>query len=129
LANTKKIQDGIWAYSVAGCRDSGSQACNMLLLPALNAMFDIVTTRTEASKIHPPPIIFGMILVLPLAAALLAGYGMAGGKSRSWVHILGFAAAMALTIYVVMDIEYPRAGLISVAGADQVLVDLRESMK
>ena len=98
LANSKKIQDEIWAYSVAGCRDSGSQACNMLLLPALNSMFDIVTTRTEATKIHPPPIIFGMIVVLSLAGALLAGYGMAGSKSRSWVHIAGLAAVMAFAV-------------------------------
>jgi len=129
LAKSKKIQDEIWAYSVAGCRDSPSQSCNMLLLPALNSMFDIVTTRTEATKIHPPPIIFGMIVVLSLAAALLAGYGMAQSKSRSWVHIFGLAAVMALAVYVILDIEYPRAGLISVAGADQVLVELRESMK
>ena len=129
LSNSKKIQDEIWAYSVAGCRDSSSQACNMLLLPALNSMFDIVTTRTEATKIHPPPIIFGMIVVLSFAGALLAGYGMAESKSRSWVHILGLAVVMAFAVYVIMDIEYPRAGLITVAGADQVLVELRESMK
>jgi hypothetical protein len=129
LANSKRIQDEIWAHSVAGCRDSGSQACNMLLLPALNAMFDIVTTRTEATKIHPPPIIFGLLGVLSLAGALLAGYGMAGSKSRSWLHIAAFAAILTLTVYVITDIEYPRVGFITVAGADQVLVDLRESMK
>jgi hypothetical protein len=28
-----------------------------------------------------------------------------------------------------VDIEYPRMGLINVAGADQVLIELRESMK
>jgi hypothetical protein len=26
----------------------------MLLLPALNAMFDITTTRTEVAKLHSP---------------------------------------------------------------------------
>jgi len=129
LANSKKIQDEIWAYSVAGCRDASSPACNMLLLPALNSMFDIVTTRTEATKIHPPPIIYAMIVLLSLAGALLAGYGMAESKSRSWLHIFGLAAVMAFAVYVIMDIEYPRAGLISVADADHVLVELRESMK
>jgi hypothetical protein len=70
-----------------------------------------------------------MIGVLALAAALLAGYGMAGGRSRSWVHILGFAAVMALTVYVIVDIEYPRFGLIQVKDADLVLQELRASMK
>jgi hypothetical protein len=129
LARSLQLQSEIWSNAVAACRDSGSQAAHMLLLPALNPMFDITTTRTEALKMHPPAIIFIMIGVLSLAAALLAGYGMAGGKSRSWVHILGFATVMALTVYVIMDIEYPRRGLIRVEGADRVLQELRESMK
>jgi hypothetical protein len=129
LANSKRIQDEIWFASVAGCRESDVPACNMLLLPALNSMFDIVTTRTEASKIHPPPIIFAMIIVLSLASALLAGYGMGDSKTRSWLHIIGFSTVMALTVYVIIDIEYPRAGLINVAGSDQVLIELQESIK
>ena len=129
LARSLKLQGDIWSNAVAACRDSGSQPAQMLLLPALNPMFDITTTRTEAMKNHPPVIIFAMLGVLSLAASLLAGYGMAGGKSRSWIHCLGFAAATALTVYVIMDIEYPRFGLIRVDGADQVLIELRDSMK
>ena len=40
-----------------------------------------------------------------------------------------FAATMAVTVYVILDIEYPRLDLIRVDGADQVLLELRESMK
>ena len=36
---------------------------------------------------------------------------------------------MALAVYVILDIEYPRLGLIRVDAVDQVLVELRESMK
>ena len=100
----------------------------MLLLPALNPMFDIATTRTESTRIHPPVIIFMMIGILALGAALLVAYGMAGGMSRSWIHIVIFAAVTALTVYVIVDIEYPRLGFINVEGSDRVLQDLRESM-
>ena len=129
LARSRAVQTAIWSYATAACRDSGSQPAHMLLLPALNPMFDIATTRVEAMSIHPPLIIFAMIGVLSLAAALLAGYGMAGSKSPSWVHAAAFAGVMALTVYVIVDIEYPRFGLINVQGADRVLVELRESMK
>ena len=54
---------------------------------------------------------------------------MAGGKLRSWVHIVGFAAAMTLTVYVIVDIEYPRFGFIRMDEADRVLMELRDSMK
>jgi hypothetical protein len=69
-----------------------------------------------------------MLAVLALAGATLIGYGMAGGKTRNWLHGLGFAAVMAVTVYVILDIEYPRFGLIRLDAVDQLLVELRRSM-
>jgi hypothetical protein len=129
LTRSIKLQGEIWSTAVAACRESGSQPAHVLLLPALNAMFDIVTTRTEATTHHPPWIIFAMLGALSLVSSVLAGYGMAGGKSHSWIHIICFAAVVATTVYVIMDLEYPRLGLIRVDSADQVLIQLRESMK
>lgn len=129
LAHSAKLQNEIWSIAVEACRESGSQSAHMLLLPALNSMFDITTTRTENAKIHPPLIIFIMLGVMALIAALLTGYGMASGKLRSWVHIVAFAAVMAITVYVIVDLEYPRLGLVKVDDADSVLIELRESMK
>ena len=91
-------------------------------------MIDITTTRTMATQMHPPPIIFVMLFGLALASALLAGYGMAGGKYRSWLHKICFALVVAVAVYVILDVEYPRLGLIRVDAFDQALVELRESM-
>ena len=129
LARSNELQSGLWKRAVAACRESESPAAGMLLLPAMNQMIDITTTRTTAAQMHPPLAIFGMLGALALAGALLAGYGMAGGKSRSWIHIVAFAAIMALTVFVILDIEYPRLGLIRVDAFDQALIDLRASMK
>ncbi|HSP56563.1 MAG TPA: DUF4239 domain-containing protein, partial [Dehalococcoidia bacterium] len=92
------------------------------------AMIDITTTRTMAAHMHPPYVIFVMLFVLALLSALLSGYGMAASKSRSWLHMLCFACAIAVTVYIILDIEYPRVGLIRVDAFDQALVDLRSSM-
>jgi hypothetical protein len=129
LAQSAKLQADIWNQAVAAGRLEGAPpAAAMLLLPALNQMIDITTTRTTAGQIHPPMVIFLMLFGLALASALLAGYGMAGGKSRDWLHMLAFAAVLALAIYVIIDIEYPRLGLIRVDAFDQVLVEVRASM-
>jgi hypothetical protein len=129
LAHSVSLQNEIWKQAVTASRDSGSPAAAILVLPALNAMIDITTTRAMATQIHPPKIIFVMLALLALTGALLAGYGMAGGKRRSWIHIAGFAAIMALTFYVTLDVEYPRLGWIRVDAVDQVLLDLRQSMQ
>lgn len=128
-AVTGKLQTQIWNETVAACRSQSDPAATTLVLTALNQMFDITTTRTMAGQIHPPSIIFILLLALGLSCSLLAGYGMAGSKTRSWVHMLGFAAVMSVTVYVILDIEYPRLGLIRVDAIDQVLVDLRKSMR
>ena len=63
----------------------------MLFLPAVNQMIDITRTRLMATRMHPPPIVYAMLAVVALVGALLAGYHMAGGKARSWLHTIGFA--------------------------------------
>jgi len=125
-----QLQGEIWTQAVAAGRLEGAPpSFTMLLLPALNQMIDITTTRAMTIRMHPPIIIFLMLFGLALAGALLAGYSMAGGKSRDWLHMLAFAAVLAVAVYVIIDIEYPRLGLIRVDDFDQLLVNVRASMK
>lgn len=130
MANSKIIQEEIWGEAVAATRlRSSHPAAAWLLLPALNNMIDITTTRTMMLQLHPPRIIFVLLFALGLICSILAGYRMASGQQRSWLHILGFTAITVIIVYVILDIEYPRAGLIRIQSADQVLVDLRADLK
>jgi cytochrome bd-type quinol oxidase subunit 2 len=128
LAESQAIQGEIWRRAVAAMKESGSPSAPMLLLPALNAMFDIASTRAAATKTHPPTMIFVMLAVVSLTSALLAGHGMAGGKRRSFVHRFGFAAIIAGAVFVIFDLEFPRLGFVRVTDFDQILVELRRSM-
>ncbi|HPN25499.1 MAG TPA: hypothetical protein PLR20_03735 [Syntrophales bacterium] len=121
-----QIQQRIWRHAIDQCKDQPAP-CMMLLLPALNSMIDITTSRTAMSQFHPPMIVFILLIIFSLVAALLAGYGMAGA-TPSWLHIIAFSLAMAMTVYVILDVEYPRIGFIRIEHADQVLIDLRNSM-
>ena len=92
-------------------------------------MFDLATTRLASTRIHPPLIIYGLLGMVSLVCALLAGYGMGASESRSWLHILGLAAILAVTIYVIVDLEYPRLGFFQIADFDQLLVEVRAGMR
>ena len=107
---------------------SPTTVAGMLFLPAVNQMIDITRTRLTATRMHPPPIVYGMLAITALIGALLAGYHMAGGKARSWLHTIGFALVISATAYVILDIEYPRLGLIRVDAADELLRDVRRQM-
>ena len=129
LARGNELQLEIWRQAVAAVRTEGAlPAGPWRVLPALDGMNDITTTRTMAAQLHPPRVVFVMLFGLALVASLLAGYGMTGGKLRSRFHMLGFALVMAIAVFVILDIEYPRLGWIRIDAFDQALVDLRESM-
>jgi hypothetical protein len=130
MAESKKIQEEIWNEAVVATRLPDSHpSSGLLLLPALNNMFDIATTRTMALQIHPPKIIYALLFSLGLICSLLAGFRMSSGQHRSWLHILGFTVLTVIIVYVMLDVEYPRAGLIRLESADQLLLKLRDSMK
>ncbi len=130
MAKSKKIQEEIWTEAIVDTQlpDSHRDA-GKLLLPALNNMIDMATTRSMALQIHPPRIIYALVFGLGLICSLLAGYRMAGGQKRSWLHIFGFTVMTVIIVYVILDAEYPRAGLIRLENADQLLVQLRQGMK
>ena len=127
FARSLALQGEIWTLAVAAAR-AEPPSTSTLFLPALNQMIDITTTQLTATRMHPPKVIFVMLGTLALVSSLLAGFGMAGSKRRSWLHLVAYAAINAGVAYVILDLEYPRLGLIRVDSFDQVLVELRQSM-
>jgi hypothetical protein len=125
LAKAERTAEEIWSKAVA---DSGVPA-RMLLLPALNAMFDLAEARRLTAGIHPPLVVYLMLTVLALAGSLLAGYGMGEGQNRNWIHMIAFSLTIAVAAYVILDLEYPRLGLIRVDTFDRALVELRATMQ
>jgi hypothetical protein len=129
LARSQQMQNEIWAKAIAATRLPGSQpGVGLLVIPALNDMFDISATRVAATMIHPPMIIYFMLIGLAFASALLAGYQSVGEKGHDLMRRIGFAAIIALTVYVILDIEYPRLGFVRLDGMDQLLISVRAGM-
>jgi hypothetical protein len=96
--------------------------------PGSNEMIDVATARTIAMHTQLPPLIFVLLTGVALVSGVLAGYAMAKRSSRSWLHMVLYAAVIAVTIYAVLDLEYPRFGLIRLDTADKALLQLRDSM-
>ncbi|HEX4769657.1 MAG TPA: hypothetical protein VH351_02425 [Bryobacteraceae bacterium] len=129
LNRANKLQQEIWAGAVAGCQEAGSPAVMTLVLGSMNEMINVANTRTEGSQMHPPLVIPVMLVVLVLACSLLAGNLMAASKMRNWVHILGFAIMLSVTVLIILDIEYPRIGAIRIDAWDRALIQVRANMR
>jgi hypothetical protein len=128
-AEQAKLQQAIWTRLVAAAMSDPSPRTASTVLPAVNAMFDIANERLLATRKHPPLAVYLMLGSLVLVSGLLAGFGMAKAKSQSMLHLVGFAAVLGISVYLIIDMEFPRLGLLRVDTFDRAMVELRESMK
>jgi len=129
LARANTLQKEIWDLAVASSRGPEYQSVRLLLLPALNEMFDIVNTRTVAIQTHPPLLIFATLFAVALACAGLTGYRAGITGQAGYFYNLLLAAIIASVLYVILDAEYPRYGLIRLDTVNEVLVELWQTMK
>jgi hypothetical protein len=123
------MQRVIWEKAESAATSEGAKPdAAKLLLPAINDMIDITSTRQNAFNMHPPEVVFWLLFAFSGGAALMAGYSMKPGP-RDWVYSIALALAVTLTVYAILDVEYPRRGLIRLRDLDQTLISLRDSMK
>jgi hypothetical protein len=121
------LQQQIWTQALAAAQATNNTATLNLTTQALNAMIDITTSRLTATRTHPPDVIYLMLFCLASIAALLAGMSMAS-KPLPWLQVSIFALSLSITMYVILDLEYPRKGLIRVDAADQLLRETLQAM-
>jgi len=128
FSRASALQPVIWKMAVDATRDGWAPAATVLL-PSLNSTFDISNTRFWATRMHPPFILHGLLLLLVLLGALLAGYAMSRSGRRRWSHTTIFVLMVVITVWIIVDLEYPRLGVIQVSDFDQAIIDVRATMK
>lgn len=125
----ERMGNAIWDLVATECREERSQRLANAVMPQLADVFDIATARRATLGSHPPLVIYVLLHALALVCAFLAGFASGPAKHPSWVHVHLLAATIAATIYVTLDLEFPRLGLIRVDAADALLHELRATMR
>jgi hypothetical protein len=123
------LKNKLWNAAVEACPQSNFRPACAQTLPALANLFEVARLRLGAAEKHPPQVVYVMLFGLGLGGSLLAGFGMAAARSRSWIHMLIFAATLTVTLYTLTDMEYPRLGLIRIENFDHFLADALAQMQ
>ena len=126
MSRGTELRQAIWSRGVSATREGIAGA--PLLLAALNQMSEIASAKAIAVRTHLPALVFFFLIAAGLLSAVVAGFGMARGH-RNWVSVLAYASIVTLTMYVMIDMEYPRAGLIRIGAADLAMTRLRDSIR
>jgi len=128
LARANALQGEVWKEAVEASL-VGDRMAVLSLLPALNEAFDIATARTAAAYWHPPLALFGVLMVVALLSSYLVGDGMSESPTASRLHMVTYAAVLAIVVYVIIDLEFPRFGLIRLTDVDRFLAATRDAMR
>jgi len=126
MHESEKLQQAIWSRAISATKEGAPGAA--LLISAVNQMIEIASAKAIAVQTHLPNFVFYFLIAAALFSGLVAGFGMARGQ-RNWLSVLAYASVVTLTMYVTVDMEYPRAGLIRIGAADLALTTLRDSIR
>jgi hypothetical protein len=127
LEARQQVQDRLWARASSFAREPAFAVSNNQMIPALNAMFDAVTTRNMALLKRVPEIILWVLILLCATSAFTFGY--AQGEKPDWIMNLGFAIMICLALYLVIDLDRSRRGVINTEFANQEIVNLKAMFK
>ena len=123
-----EIQRQIWTDAVAAAQETPDVRAALLTLPAINTMIDVTTARDASLRTHVPAAMFGLLVALAFACAFLAGIEMSKQPGPSTFHMLAFAGTLALTCYVIVNVEFPRLGFAHLGPIDALLAQVRQRM-
>src|SRR5262245_51588586 len=125
LGKVSDLQERMWSAALAGTQ--GDAPTMNLVLPPLNEVIDLHTTHlAQATRRLPRPI---LIVLLGTAALSLLLVGVGNGRSGRRFPLLDavYAGVLAVALWMTIDLDRPRQGLIQVSS--QPMVDALAAMK
>jgi hypothetical protein len=126
LSRADSLAGLIWKRVAGLSHNTANTVATMQMVPSLNAMIDIVSTREASRKSVVPRLILDILLILTLVSSFLTGYGSKGHERRR-VLVIAFALMTTLALYLVIDLDRPRQGYINLNSAQQQMINLRSN--
>jgi uncharacterized protein YneF (UPF0154 family) len=129
LSASLNLQSQIWQISTASVLSIQNPSIISAVINATNEMIDVTNERLQESRTHPPSVVYFLLVSLTIVSGLMIGFNMSVGKRRSPYHILLFCLIIAGTVFIIIDLEYPRRGLFQIGIGDQVLQETLDGIK
>jgi hypothetical protein len=123
LRESDQILDALWVNALRAAEEDGNPVRTGLYVQALNQMIDAYGIRDAALDRHvPEPVLFLMFMAFLLAASLV-GYAAGVSARRTSLPTFVLVTLVAFLVFMIIDLDRPRRGLIEVS--QQSLVDLQ----
>ena len=128
-AAAKVIGGRLWKRVTDLSKQPAFELESRLMVPALNDMFDLSTTRLIGELARVPNSIVWMLFVLSWTSAFFLGYMSARKGPIDWYLTTGFCVLTSVVIYITLDIDRPRRGFIQLNTSHNAMLELRENFR
>lgn len=121
----------IWLEAIRAVNNmnASDREVSKLMLPKVLDMLDAYDNQRLSMRFHPPNVIWISLFSLAIIGALVAGYNMGIDQKRDWILTMTFIFLTAGAVFVILNLESPRIGSISLIEFEQEIVELRNAIK
>jgi len=114
-AEVEVLHARIWSAAIAGVRNNPDLALSVL--PPLNDVIDLHSTRVAAVRKHIPGVVFGLLLVCSALSIAMIGYGCGTAGRRRAPLTVSLTLIVAASLWITFDLDHPRRGLLQLSDA------------
>jgi hypothetical protein len=123
LQESEELFATLWRIAEQAASEDPSPVKSGLFIQALNDMIDAYGSRDAALNRHVPELVLFLMFATLILAATLIGYASGVSGHRTSFAAYSLFSLIILLVFVVIDLDRPRRGLIEVS--QQSLLALR----
>jgi hypothetical protein len=123
LDSATAIQARLWSIVTRAAQDKENYSRTNQMVPALNQMIDIVSTRNASLVAKVPDLILFLLFGLCCTGAFMLGYS--SSNRPEWAIVTSFLVMVGLSIYMIIDLDRPRTGIINNKEMQYFITSLR----
>jgi hypothetical protein len=121
---THSLSDSLWNRATRLSHNYSNTDATRQMIPALNEMFDITTTRLAAENAKVPDSIILLVFLLASIISFFSGYLSTLKGNIDWLGNLCFGVMTSLTVFFILDLDRPYRGLITLDESNNSIIEL-----
>lgn len=129
LVKTDELQNQLWGQVMQASRQQENYLASLQMIPAMNEMFDLASSRLSYDRTHIPDVLLIVLTIQALAAAFANGYNSSKSQRFNLFASIGFAVLTVMVVYLILDLDRPRRGLLNLDVQQQLFTELRSKME
>jgi len=126
ITRSEEIHGELWSIVEDNVRQGQESDIMALFIESINEVIDVHTLRLAAVELRLPRQLGGMLYAATLLSFLLVGVANSSDGKRDSIAILLFALAFVAVFMIIVDLDRPQEGLLSVSQT--ALSDLLQQM-